>query len=154
MNWCPTSGYEKIDGCVWLPRLISKARRVIETNSGNRFGEYMFGQNDPADAELLRFLGMSAAQVLDVVRAECDDRAAAARVLALSAKTREQCERFSRKFRRSMGVFLAMMDADENRLPASVRTAVLRFVYNRVVMPPAYAYFQWMERRGAASDKG
>ncbi len=153
MSWRPPSGFDEFDGCIWLPRLISKARRVIETRSGNLFGEYMFGENDPADAELLRFLRVSAAQVLDVVQVEADDRAAAERVLALSGKTRETCERFSRRFRRGLGLFLLMIDADENRAPRGARTALLRFVYNRVIMPPAYAYFHWMERRSVGSGR-
>jgi hypothetical protein len=150
MDWYPVSGCEEFNGCVWLPRLISKARRVVEIQDGNRIGEYMFGENDPADAELLRFLGLSAQQILELVQNESNDEVAATQILALSGKSAAKCAKFSRKFRILLGPFLAMMDADEYRTGPGFRTALLRFVYNRIVMPPAYLYFHWKERRARA----
>lgn len=147
MTWCPPSGCDEIDGCIWLPRLITKARRVLELGTGNTIGEYMFGDNDPADSELLRFLGLSSQQVLNVVGAENDDVVAAKRLLAMSRKTGAQCAKFTRRFRLMMAPFLAMMDADEDRMPPGLRTSLLRFVYNSIVMPPAYAYFRSQEKK-------
>lgn len=148
-TWQPRSGYDEFGGCIWLPRLVSKGRRVLEMRSGNRIGEYMFGESDPSDSELLRFLGLTSQHVLDVVQAEADDNAAAAHLLQISGKTPEQCARFTRKFRRIMGVFLAMMDADEHPDRSGLRKSFLRFVYNRIVVPPAYWFFAWQERRAA-----
>lgn len=118
---------------------------MLELERGNLIGAYMYGDNDPMDAELLRFVGLNGARVLDIVRAEPSDEAAARRILVLSGKTRAECERFSRRLRRRSGIFLAMIDADENRLPPRFRTALLGFIYNRMIMPFAYAYFRRME---------
>jgi hypothetical protein len=147
MSWCPPSGFEELNGCIWLPRLVSKARRVLELRGGNLIGEYMFGENDPADGALLRFLGLSSTQVLDVVGSEPNDRDAAARLLQMTGKTTEQCRRFTRQFRLTNGPFLAMMDADENRTAPGVKASLLRWIYNRIIMPPAYAHFRRMENK-------
>jgi Domain of unknown function (DUF5069) len=146
MTWCPPSGCQEIDGCIWLPRLVSKARRVLELGAGNAIGDYMYGANDPVDGELLRFLGVTDRQVLDIVRDEPSDEAAARRILSLSGKTQSDRRNFSLRFRRRNAIFLAMMDADENRAPRGLRTAVLRFVYNRVIVPPVHMYFAMKER--------
>ena len=39
-----------------------------------------------------------------------------------------------------------MMDADEGRRKPDLLTAILRWVYNDLVMPPAYAYFKIKDR--------
>ncbi|HET7812784.1 MAG TPA: DUF5069 domain-containing protein [Candidatus Baltobacteraceae bacterium] len=146
-TWIPVSGRAEIGGCAWLLRMVQKARRIVETGSGSkRIGEYIFGQNDPVDGMLLRFLGISDEEVLDVVRAIPDDRAAAMQILTMSGKNPDECARFSRRLMRVNGLFLAMMDADEGRCKPSVRTSFLCWFYNRVIMAPAYAYFARKER--------
>src|SRR6516165_4858385 len=111
MTWCPRSGKEQIAGCTWLPRLLDKARRIAEPGTtDNRVGEYTFGENNPLYAQLLRFLRVSSRHVLDIVRNEPNDEAAAMRLLALSGRTPEQCRRFTGRLRAVMAPFLAMMD--------------------------------------------
>lgn len=146
-TWIPPSGRDAIGGCVWLPRMIAKARRIIETGAAHkRAGEYIFGENDPADAKVLRFLGVSDGDVLDVVRTLPDDYAAALHLLSMSGKTPEECAAFSRRFNRAMMPFLAMIEADEGRRKPGAGTAFLRWFYNRVLMPPAYTFFRLKER--------
>lgn len=127
--------------------MVQKARRIIDSGSDSkRIDDYIFGQNDPADGMLLRFLGISDEEALDIVRAIPDDRAAAMQILATSGKSPEQCARFSRKFSLVNGPFLAMMDADEGRRKPGFATSLLRWFYNSVIMTPAYAYFARKER--------
>src|SRR4051812_5324417 len=41
-------------GCVWLPRLLDKGRRVLagEAAGHDRLGDYLFGVHDPADRQV------------------------------------------------------------------------------------------------------
>lgn len=152
MRWIPRSGSEQFNGCIWLPRLIDKARRVNELGGRNfRIGEYIFGENDPLDGALLGFLGIGSDRVLAVVREEPDNRKAAARILEVSAKTASQCQAFTQGFLEKAKPFLAMMDADEGRLRFGLRSLWLRWTYNRKVMPRAYAMFDAKERERQAS---
>ncbi|MGB8965177.1 MAG: DUF5069 domain-containing protein [Candidatus Cybelea sp.] len=146
-RWVPRSGSERFYGLVWLPRLIDKARRVAA--SGNSYlidHEYMFGENDFADGRVLRFLGLSSSDVLDAVRAERKDVLAAARIVAMSGKTPQECERFSRRFKLVMGPFLPMTDVDEGRKPPGPLTGLVRGFYNAVLVRGAVAVFRRSER--------
>lgn len=147
-SWIPVSGRDEACGCAWLPRMIQKARRIVDSGADRkRVDDYIFGRNDPVDGMLLRFLGISDEHVLDIVRAVPDDRAAAMQIVSTSGKTPEQCAAFSRKLMRLNGPFLAMMDADEGRRKPGLVTAFLRWFYNVVVMTPAYSYFARKERQ-------
>lgn len=143
----PCSGREQIGGLVWLPRMIQKARRIVDTGAqGKEVDQYIFGRHDPADAQVLRFLGISDEEVLDVVRAIPDDDAAALQLISMSAKTPAQCAAFSRRFGALMRPFLAMMDADEGRRKPGTLTSLLFWFYNSVVMPSSYVYFRGKQR--------
>lgn len=59
-SWIPVSGRNEACGCAWLPRMIQKARRIVDSGAGTkRVDDYIFGRNDPVDGMLLRFLGIS-----------------------------------------------------------------------------------------------
>jgi hypothetical protein len=149
-EWMPRhAGRERAAGCVWLPRLIDKGRRVLEAEVVGRslMGGYLFGVNDAADAQLLKFLRMTNEQVLAVLRANPDDGEAATELVRLSGRTPAECSAWSRRFMLLNGIFLAMMDADEGRRPAGRVTTALRVIYNRVIMPPAYAVYRLAESR-------
>jgi hypothetical protein len=151
-EWMPRhAGRERAAGCVWLPRLIDKGRRVLEGESTGRslVGGYLFGVNDAADMQLLRFLGMTNEQVLEVLRAHPDDGEAAAELVRRSGRTPEECSAWSRRFGLVNGLFLAMMDADEGRRAAGPVTTALRVLYNRVIMPPVYVVYRFAEGRRA-----
>ena len=149
-NWMPRhAGRERAAGCVWLPRLIDKGRRVLESEAAGRdlLGDYHFGVNDAADAQLLRFLGMTNEDVLAVLRRHPDDGDAAAELVRRSGRTPAECAAWSARFVRRVGPFLAMMDADEGRRAPGAGTTALRLAYNRVIMPPTYVAYRWAERR-------
>lgn len=153
--WRPRhAGREAAAGLVWLPRLIDKGRRVLAGEAAGRDllhdGGYLFGVNDPADGDLLRFLGLGNADVLDVLRREPDDAAAAAELVRRSGRTLAACAAWSARTLRTSGLFLAMMDADEGRRPPGVGTTLLRLVYNGLIMPPGYLLYRRAERRRLA----
>ena len=148
MTWSPRSGNDEIDGMIWLPRLIDKARRVANTpGTPYLIGEYTFGENDPPDAAVLRFLRVSSAELLQAVQAEPDNDAAARKLLRESGRSSRECAGFTRKFRLVQAPFLAMMEADEGRMPPGAAASFLRWLYNAVLMPLVYAYFRRKEQR-------
>jgi hypothetical protein len=151
-TWMPRSGREAAAGCVWLPRMIDKARRVVagEATGQDLLWPYCFGVNDPADTQLLRFLRLTNEDVLDVVRREPDDAAAAAEIVRRSGRTPEECAAWSARYLRRNAPFLAMIDADEGRRPTGASTTLLRVLYNGVIMPPYYGVYRVMERQRLA----
>ncbi len=146
MRWTPRSGYEELNGCIWLPRLLDKARRVAAGSGHLIDGEWMYGDNDFADGILLRFLGLNDAHVLDVVRLHAGDAQAGEQILAASGKTPAQCAAFNRRFRRVAGFFMPLIEADEGRARPGLWTSLLRAAYNGVVARPAIAVFRRMQR--------
>lgn len=149
-GWMPRhAGRESEAGCVWLPRLIDKGRRLLEgeASGDDRMAGYLFGVNDAADTQLLRFLGMTNEDVLAVLRQHHDDDAAATEVVRRSGRTPAECSAWSTRFTQFAGPFLAMMDADEGRRAPGAVTTALRFFYNNVIMPPTYAVYRYAERR-------
>ena len=154
--WRPRhAGGEAAAGLVWLPRLLDKGRRVLEGEAAGRDllhdGGYLFGVNDPADGDLLRFLRLDNDAVLEVLRREPDDAAAAAELVRRSGRTPAECAAWSARTRRASALFLAMMDADEGRRPPGLRTTLLRVAYNGLVMPPGYLVYRRAERRRLAA---
>ena len=155
-TWMPRhSGRDAAEGLVWLPRMIEKARRRLEgqVTVQDMLWPYMCGVHDPADRQLLQFLGMKNEDVLEVLRHEPDDAAAAAEIVRRSGRTPAECAAWSARCLRFNAPFLAMMDADEGRRPAGASTTLLRLVYNRVIMPPAYPIYRRLERgKGTAGE--
>ncbi len=155
-TWMPRhSGRDEAAGLVWLPRMIEKARRRLEgeVTGQDLLWPYMFGVHDPADRQLLRFLGMKNEDVLEVLRHEPDDAAAAAEIVRRSGRTPAECAAWNAQYLRFNAPFLAMMDADEARRPAGVSTSLLRWIYNRVVMAPSYPIYRRLERGGRATGE-
>ncbi|HVG96940.1 MAG TPA: DUF5069 domain-containing protein [Chloroflexota bacterium] len=151
--WMPAhSGRDAAAGVFWLPRLIDKGRRVLEGEAAGRdlLGDYLFGVNDPMDAQLLRFLDFDNEAVLLVLRREPDDGAAAAELVRRGGRTPEECAAWSSRARRLNSPFLAMIDADEDRRAPGVSTTLLKLVYNRVVMAPSYPVYRRAEARRLA----
>lgn len=142
--WMPRSGREELAGCVWLPRLLDKARRKVEGERDGRdlLHPYLFGGIDPLDKELKTFLNTSDEAVLDLVRREPDDQRTAEELLRRSGRTPEECAAWSRRFRRKHALDLAVFDADEGRRTPGLTTTFLRLFYNYVFMPPIY----WLDR--------
>ena len=153
--WMPCSGREEFADLVWLPRLIAKARRFAQ---GRACGEdimngYCYGDNDVADRALLDFLKLDDAAVLRVVEVHPLDDDAARELIERGGRTIEERRRFSASLRRKLFNF-ALLEADEGRMAPGLRRSLLRLVYNRVVMPPFYLWFGYVERRRRARSGG
>ena len=145
---CPVPAADEFSGLVWLPRLIAKARRFAR---GRARGEdmmngYCYGDNDVADRALLDFLRLDDATVLRVVEAHPLDEDAARDLIERGGRTLEERRRFSASLRRRLFNF-TLLEADEGRMAPGLRRSLLRFVYNRVVMPPFYLWFGYVERK-------
>jgi Domain of unknown function (DUF5069) len=150
MNWMPRySGSDQLAGCVWLGRLIDKGRRyeAVGVAPGEMLGGYMFGDNDYLDSKLLRFLGLSDAQICEILRREPDDERAAQRILERSGKTAAQCAEFNRAFTRANAPFLAMIDADEGRRKPGLGALLLKSAYNAVIFPIGILMYRSASRK-------
>jgi Domain of unknown function (DUF5069) len=138
LAWKPRySGRYTLVDCVWLARLLDKARAA----QNSTLGEYLFGERDYLDAKLLHFLRLSDCDIIDIVVSEPDDEQAAQLVLQRANKSRDECIGFSRRFTRKYGPFLAMLDADEGRRRPTFGTKLMKVIYNLAVFPLARALY-------------
>jgi hypothetical protein len=149
MTWIPPSGRDELSGCMWMPRLLAKARRYAA--SPDAMGEYMFGDHDFLDAKLLRFLNANGEAICGLVRSEPDDGIVATRLLAASGRSPQDVVHWNRRFVRFNGPFLLMIDADEGRAHGALAQS-LSFVYNRLIVPPATALFRRAARRAGPTS--
>ncbi len=135
----------------WRRNTLSPAdASMIGAKRGDLLGEYMLGKNDYLDAQLLRFLAMTDSQVCDLIRDEPADDDAARRVLDAGGKTSAECESFNHEFHRRNAPFLAMIDADEDRLKAAFYASLLKAFYNSTLVPPATLAYRLAGRRKSA----
>lgn len=142
--WMPRSWREEIMGCVFLPRMLEKGRRVLECKRQGRdlMNGYLFGDFDYADGMLLRFLRTNEARVVELLRRVPEDVAVAGVLISESGRTRPEIDAWSRRFRRINAAFTAMWDADEGRRKPGLGTSLLRGLYNVLLMPPVYLAFR------------
>ena len=148
MAWMPRSPRVAYAGLVWLPRLIDKARREAEGRSRgvDLTTPYMFGDNDYLDAKLLAFLKIRDRQVLQIVTEEPHDDVVAALILAISRRSPDECRRWSERFLKVEALWLLLIDIDEDRVHGTAAEAG-RWFYNKVLIPPVFGVFRWMERQ-------
>lgn len=153
MAWMPCSGLETVDDMVWVKRMAQKARRADESRSSGEdlMNGYLYGENDFIDGRVLRFLGLSDDQFADAARAEADSVLAARRALASSGRSPNECREFSERLRKSFANF-CLLEADEGRLPPGLRATLIRFFYNRLMMPIVYVVFRRAERKRGRSS--
>ncbi|MFN2460542.1 MAG: DUF5069 domain-containing protein [Candidatus Velthaea sp.] len=144
-TWMPCSGLESFDDMVWLPRLVQKARRYA-TSDGAAMNGYLYGDNDFIDRRVLDFLRIDDAQLGRLVRELEGDDAVARAVIERSGRSPDERRAYSRKLRRQLFDFV-LLEADEGRLPPGFKRSVIRFLYNRVMMPPINAAFRRAERK-------
>lgn len=76
VNWMPRPWNAELAGCIWLPRLLDKGRRLLasERQGQDLMNGYLFGDFDYADGQLLRFLRMNDARVRQLLRELDDER--------------------------------------------------------------------------------
>jgi len=145
MSWQPRSGLDSYRECVWLPRLIEKAR-YLETRgiTGNELGNgYLYGASDFIDGKLLRFLGLTGDRVRTIVGAYPDDEEAAKAVLAESGKSTGELRAFSEGVRKQLSDFY-LIEADEGRA-TGMRASLTRLIYNVILMPIFRSQFRRAE---------
>ena len=103
----PRRWSETVDGILWLPRMIDKARMQQQ----GQLGIYLLGHS-PVDASLMKRLNVTTAEFETIVKTSADDAAA---LVALrqrgfdEARVRRWSERFPRTFR----WFIPIWDVDE-----------------------------------------
>jgi hypothetical protein len=147
LDWRPQySGLDQFAGCIWLARLLDKARRADDLDN-KALGDYLFGERDYLDATLLHFLGVTELDVRDVVRSEPNDEIAADIVITKSGKTPDDCAEFNKEFARRYGLLLAMLEADERRDPLSLKSKIIKTAYNLVIFPIAKIMYRSQRTR-------
>lgn len=152
-GWMPRPWNDELAGCVFLPRMLEKGRRVLKSKREGRdlMNGFLFGDFDYADGQILGFLRTDENRVLELLRELDDDEAVAAALVRESRRSPGEIKAWSRRFRRINGLFGAMWDADEGRRAAGWGTSLLNGFYNRLMMPPVYLLFRvqrgWRRRR-------
>lgn len=146
MNWKPQrSGCDELAGCMWLGRMLEKARRAEEYGDA-ALGSYLFGGRDYLDAKLLSSLGLNEMDIRRIVRSEPNDEKAGHVVLQHAGWTARDVAEFNRRFVRRYGIFLAMLDADEGRRKPSLGTKIMQVTYNAFIFPVARIMYNWTRR--------
>lgn len=147
MEWMPRSGLHEIDGLVWVPRMIDKARRYLALGAtSRRFDGYLYGGNDFIDTRVLAFLRMTDDEFCEIVRRHPDDVEVGRAAIARSGRTPEHCRAFSAKLKRGMHDF-ALLEADEGRMRPGLKRALIKGLYGGIILPIAYAMFRRGESR-------
>lgn len=105
----PRRWSDELDGILWLPRMIDKARSAAK----NTLGDYLYGES-PTDRGLLRALGIDYGDFTQMVREAGDDDE---RVLEL---LKERCpdrldfgRRWGQRFAHRYGFYLFLIDLDD-----------------------------------------
>jgi len=144
--WIPRSWRDELMGCIFLPRMLEKGRRVLE---GERQGRdlmdgFLFGDFDYADGMILRFLRTKEARVRELLRENDDDAVVAETLFREGRRSPDEIRRWSRYFRRINAPFTPMWDADEGRRAPGFGTSLLNGFYNYLMMPPVYLCFRML----------
>jgi hypothetical protein len=147
MNWPPRSGLESIEGMIWLPRLLDKARRVEAAGGSTRCVDgYLYGNNDFIDKRVLRFLRIDDTAVSQLLREHSDDATVATIIIQRSGRTSDEVRAFGKHLRKTLFDF-ALLEADEGRMTPGLKRTCIRVIYNFFIMPITYAQFQRAERK-------
>ncbi|MGB8266977.1 MAG: DUF5069 domain-containing protein [Candidatus Velthaea sp.] len=116
-----------VDGIVWLPRLIDKAR----AHQAGTLGSYLYGQS-PIDDGLLARVGLSYPEFLRLATAAPSDAAVLAALEARVPGATERLQRWSRHLIAKRGAVLAVLDWDDGYIGGKTGQA-LRPVLKPVV---------------------
>jgi len=149
MAWIPCSGRDSASGLVWLPRLLEKARRCASAPGGRLVDGYCYGDNDFIDKQLITFLRTDDATISALVREQQSDADVASILVERSGRSPAECDAFNSTFRRRNFDFV-LLEADEGRLRPGLKSALLKFTYNNVIMPVVYRMFKSDERKRSA----
>lgn len=122
--WTPRSGKDEISGYVWLPRMLDKARHLMQGPSDG----YLALEDSYMDRLLLQHWKLKGDQIRGWVKEGLDDAAIAARIAAHAGEDEPARSAWSESFRQKYGIVLGLIDATEERVPAGVGGEVLRVV--------------------------
>lgn len=148
-GWMPCRWNEELGGCVFLPRVLEKGRRFLESERSGQalMNGYIFGDFDYADGMVLRFLRTNEDRLLELLRAEEEDGAVAEQLFRESGRTAGAIASWSRRFRLINAPFGPMWDADEGRRGPGWGTTLLNGFYNHLMMPPVYLCYGFLRER-------
>ncbi len=152
-RWMPRPWHEEFHGCLWLPRLLDKGRRAIESEKVGRdlLDGYLYGDSDFVDAKLMQFLRTKDARVTELLREFDDDERVAKVIIQESGRTADELRAWSARFRKVHALVIPLLESDEGRRQPGAGTAFFRFFYNYILMPPVYLAFRISERRRGRS---
>ncbi|WP_455377078.1 hypothetical protein, partial [Petrachloros mirabilis] len=116
-NWMPRPWNAELMGCLWLPRMLDKGRKVLESErqGQNLMNGYLYGDFDYADGKLLKFFRTNDVRVLELLRKFNDDEAVAQALISESGRSADEIRAWGTRFRMVNAPFTAMWDADEGR---------------------------------------
>lgn len=118
----PRSPFEAVEGLIWLPRMLDKARRQRATG----LGEYLLFEDSPLDAHFLRAWRVGGADLTGWLDEGLDDAAVALKISERRGWDLAKREAWSGRARAVCGGFFSAIDADEGRLPPGPRAALLK----------------------------
>ena len=150
MSWIPCSGLESAAGVVWLPRMLQKARRCLTSPDGRQVDGYLFGDNDFIDKPVIAFLRTDDETISKLVRENPSDADVARILVERSGRSASECAAYSASLKRKFMNFF-FLEADEGRLGPGFKSSVIRFLYNKALMPAVYFMFRRDERKRKAT---
>jgi hypothetical protein len=104
----PRRWNEQLDGIVWLPRLIDKARAALN----GTLGTYLYGQS-PVDRDFLHTLGVGHREFAQIVANAPDDRAVIDALLARDPASIDRARAWSLQCPHTYGAFMRVLDIDD-----------------------------------------
>jgi hypothetical protein len=108
----PRRWNEQIDGVVWLPRLIDKARAALH----GTLGTYLYGQS-PVDRDFLHTLGIGHRAFAEIVANASDDCGVVDALVARDPACMDRVRRWTQDFPRTFGAFFYTLDVDDGYAP-------------------------------------
>ena len=86
---------EPLDGCVWLPRFLAKARWLLSDQLPPEYAE-RFGHPDGVDGNFFRFFGVTHEQMMDALRRDSSDHGFVTWFLKLPGIDEDRIEAWNR----------------------------------------------------------
>jgi hypothetical protein len=112
-----------IDGVIWLPRIVDKARAF----DAGTLGDYLFGQS-PLDDAFLRAARIEYGDFLEIVRTSADDASVFAKVCARSPEMLGRLRRFSTRMPARIPLILHCIDLDDGYASSHLKGVIVPVV--------------------------
>lgn len=132
----PRRWSDGVEGILWLPRLIDKAR----AQHAGTLGTYLYGQS-PIDAEVLRTAGIGHRRFYGIVAQSPTDEGVVAAIETAAPGARERLQRWSARAPRRHSAFFFVLDVDDGYVtgparflkhPCNIASNALTWVLKRV----------------------